>query len=65
MTSLRLVLRPKPGISSEQSRDARAHAWAFVFECLNRREEKEGSPAAAPSDAKEIRNDRATQKYTG
>ncbi len=28
-------------------------------------EEKEGGTAAAPSDAKEIRNDRATQKYTG
>ena len=29
----RLFQRLHPGVTSEQARDARARAWAFVFEC--------------------------------
>jgi hypothetical protein len=31
--STRTVCRPDSSISAEQARDARARAWAFVFEC--------------------------------
>jgi len=33
MDSVRVAYRPQPGISQEQARDARAHAWSFVFRC--------------------------------
>jgi hypothetical protein len=29
----RLFQRLHPGVTSEQARDVRARAWAFVFEC--------------------------------
>ena len=54
----RLVLRPKSGISSEQSRDAGAYAWAHIYERLNRREEIEGGPVAAPDDLKGVQDER-------
>jgi hypothetical protein len=28
-----IVVKPLSGISPEQARDARARAWAFVFQC--------------------------------
>ena len=28
-----IVCRPQPGITPEQARNARARAWAYVFEC--------------------------------
>jgi hypothetical protein len=37
----RIVLHPKPGITAEQTRDARARAWAYVFE---RWHAKKGGP---------------------
>ena len=48
-----------PGISPQQARDARARVWAYVFECFNRRNGKEGGPPTAHDDAKEIKNVRA------
>ena len=33
MDSPRIVRSPLSSISLEQARDARARAWAFVFEC--------------------------------
>jgi hypothetical protein len=34
MTDARhIAVKPLPGISPEQVRDARARAWAFVFDC--------------------------------
>jgi hypothetical protein len=48
-----------PGISPQQARDARARVWVYVFECFNRRNGKQGGPATAPDDAKEIKNVRA------
>jgi hypothetical protein len=31
----RIIYRPLLGISAEQARDTRAHAWAYVFSCLH------------------------------
>jgi hypothetical protein len=36
----RIVVKPNPGITPEQARDARARAWAFVFECFYRHEKE-------------------------
>jgi hypothetical protein len=57
--------RQLPGISPQQAHDARARMWAYVFECFNRRNGKEGGPPTARDDAKEIKNVRAEEKYTG
>jgi hypothetical protein len=42
----RSVLHQDPDISTEQVRDARARAWAFVFRCYQSKE----NPAAGPSE---------------
>lgn len=60
----RIALRPNPGITTEQARDARARAWMYVFACFNRRNGQEGGPPTAPEDAKEIKSVRARGKYT-
>ena len=36
----RIVVKSNPGITPEQARDARACAWAFVFECFYRHEKE-------------------------
>jgi hypothetical protein len=41
----RVVLRTPPGIATEQARDARARAWAFIFRCYQLKE----SPANGQS----------------
>jgi hypothetical protein len=46
----RIVLRPNHGLTTEQARDARARAWAYVFSCFNRRAKQEGSPTLATLD---------------
>jgi hypothetical protein len=35
----RVAIRPLSGISQEQARDARARAWAFVFQCWQEKQE--------------------------
>ncbi len=53
MTELpRTVHQSSRTLSSEQTRDARACAWAYVFDCYKRRNEKEGGPATALNSAK-------------
>ena len=52
MTGLRDTYTPSTDSPSEQVRDARAHAWAYVFECFHHREGQEGGHATAPEDAK-------------
>ncbi len=48
----RIVYRPLPGATQQQARDARARAWAYIFECFHRHEgEGNGSTIAAPDDA--------------
>ncbi len=46
--------RLTPSISPEHARDARARAWAFVFECYAR---KKGARPGAPNDGEESKND--------
>jgi hypothetical protein len=46
----RIILRPNPNVTTEQARDARANAWRFAFECLNRRVNQEGSPTLTTLD---------------
>jgi hypothetical protein len=43
----RIVLQLDVDTVIEQARDARARAWAYVFECFNRRVNQEGSPTLA------------------
>jgi hypothetical protein len=45
-----ITAKPLRGITTEQACDARARAWAYVFDCFNHRNEQEGGPAAAPKD---------------
>ena len=49
--SRRLAVHPQPHRTSDQARDTRARAWAFVFECYHK---KEGSRPGAPDAGKEI-----------
>jgi hypothetical protein len=45
------MIRPAPP-DSEAFRDARAHAWQYVFECYRRNLSKEDPPATSrPEDA--------------
>jgi hypothetical protein len=55
------MLKPDAGLTSEQLRDVRAHAWSYVFECFYRRNEQEGGPATAPEDAR--KDDRDARTY--
>jgi hypothetical protein len=51
---------PRSDAAPEQLRDARARAWAFVFDCYRRRNGKGGGPLTAPDDAmKGSEHDRA------
>jgi hypothetical protein len=50
MDSLRIVLSRRQELTTEQSRDARAMAWAYAFDCFNRRREQEGGPGNRPED---------------
>jgi len=58
-----IACRPQTDLALEQDRDARARAWAFVFDCYRK---KEATPDNRPDDAKErSKNDSsARQKYT-
>jgi hypothetical protein len=49
-----------PSLTHDQARNARARAWAYVFECFSRRNGKQGGPTTAPDDAmKGFKDDRA------
>ena len=53
-----IAAKPSESASSEQARDARARAWAYVFECHSRRETEKGGPTTSrPDAAKESKND--------
>ncbi len=53
-------------LTPEQARDARARAWAYVFECYSRSKEEQGGPATSRLDAAERRSSEigATEKHT-
>jgi hypothetical protein len=53
----RIVLRPNPGVTTEQACNARARAWTYAFQSFYRRNGKRTvKPASEPDtrdDAKE------------
>ena len=53
-----------PGnVCSQQARDVRARAWAFVFESW--RAKQEAACPGGPDDAEDLENDRtASENYT-
>jgi hypothetical protein len=51
---LRITVRTHSDSTSEHARDARAQAWAFVFECFHK---KEATRPGSPDAAKEVKND--------
>jgi hypothetical protein len=53
MSNARATLRLRPGATPEQTRDARARAWAFVFECYAK---KKAARLGSPDDGEESRN---------
>jgi hypothetical protein len=57
----RIVLRPNPGVTTEQASNARAHAWAYAFSCFNGRSEQEAatSPVSRPDDGTKTKEDSA------
>jgi hypothetical protein len=63
MSSPRVVLRPT-STKPEDAQNARARAWAYVFDCFNHRNGKEGGSTTAPDDAERRSSDGATEKYT-
>jgi hypothetical protein len=54
-----IVVRALPGVTPEQTRDARARAWAFVFQCWQEKQ-KPAKPAPEPDG----RNDGAIVRDT-
>jgi hypothetical protein len=50
----RIVLRPNPSITTEQVRDARARAWAYVFRCWQEKQ-KAVEPAPEPDSRNDVR----------
>jgi hypothetical protein len=51
------------GITPEQARVVRAHAWIYVFECWRAKQEAAGP--GGPDDAEDLKNDRTTsENYT-
>src|SRR5919112_4441068 len=59
----RVVFRPS-GITPDLARYARACAWAYVFECFNHHNGKQGGPATAPEQPERTRDDPATTQHT-
>ena len=53
MDNPRVVHYPRPGLSPEQTRDIRAYAWRYVFDCYAKK--KGGVPSTA-DDGKEIQD---------
>jgi hypothetical protein len=54
MNSTRISYTPCGDISPEQARDARARAWAFVFQCWQKKQK--AAPASRPDTRKEEPN---------
>ena len=56
MSSRRITFRPIPDRSSEETREMRARAWAFIFDCW--RAKQEGRFATDPDNVKVERHGR-------
>ena len=48
-----ITMTPQAGISPEQSRDARARAWAYVWQCWQEKQDAAGAGHSDGGDAKE------------
>jgi hypothetical protein len=48
MISRRIIFRPNADTTHEETRETRARAWAFVFECWCAKEK--GGPTTAPDN---------------
>jgi hypothetical protein len=53
-------MTPHPCISLEESHNARAQAWAYVFDCY-RKKKAATSPVSRPDDAKGSKHDSRQQ----
>jgi hypothetical protein len=49
----RILVKPASGVSPEEALDARARAWAFVFQCWHAKKNA-ASEEGGEDDAKEI-----------
>ncbi len=59
MNEPRSFARPHPRLTSEQCRDVRARAWAFVFECHAKKKAAACTQHADGVDGTEIKGDSA------
>jgi hypothetical protein len=55
VTKTNITLKPAAGLTPKQAHDARARAWAFVFQCWQERQK--AAPASRPNDAEGGLND--------
>ena len=58
MSSPRANLALRPDTTPDQARDARARAWAFVFDCHAK---KKATRPGGPDDAEESKNDHTAE----
>ncbi len=63
MSSSRMTSSLRPSISPQEGRDARARAWAFVFDCY-RKKKAATSPVSRPNDAERSLDDGANTDCT-
>ena len=55
MSSIHTIYRPRLDVTSEQARDIRACAWAYIFDCHAK---KKATRPGGHDDAEESKNDR-------
>ncbi len=52
-----IIVRPHPGTTPEQAREARAKAWAFVFDCHHKKAAGANGGGNDPTKIEEHRAD--------
>jgi hypothetical protein len=57
---LRIIAKASPGVSPEHARDARAHAWRFVFDCWEQKKAagQVGGDEHARKESKDVSRNR-------
>jgi hypothetical protein len=55
-------LKPAPGLTSEEARDARVRAWAFIFESFHRRNVKEAIGGDGPDEGERSLDEFASRR---
>lgn len=51
----KITYRQREGVTPEQAREARARAYAFIFECYAKKEAEKKKPPSGASEAREER----------